>query len=343
MTLTATWTINQYTITFDSDGGSAVSAITQDYQSVVNINAIPTKAGHRFIGWMYLDEYVTSITIPSYDIVLIAKFELIPSSIFNITFDSNGGDDISSLDLQYGDTIPGLQTPTKTGYTFLGWFDYQTDTKFNETTMLARHINLYAKWQINQYQVTYHFNNGATSVNEMLVFNQMIELPENPSRIGYDFLYWSLDYQTPEPIGITTMPANNINIYAIYEVHVNELFILTIQGVKITDIESDKDISVNLNLSLPKGYQFVGWFTEPFGRGEMIDVNNPIIDAHDITLYPYILFNDDQQISSYYQENVTNTMQYTTMNIVIFSIILTSVIGILVKKGYEQKDIKEKH
>jgi hypothetical protein len=177
----------------------------------------------------------------------------------------------------------------------------------------------------------------------MLVFNQTIELPENPSRIGYDFLYWSLDYQTPEPIGITTMPANNINIYAIYEVHVNELIILTIQGVKITDIESDKDISVNLNLSLPKGYQFVGWFTEPFGRGEMIDVNNPIEDAHDITLYPYIIFNDDQQISNYNQETLLNSQKQTTLNIVIFSIFLTSVIGILLKKGYEQKDHKEKH
>jgi uncharacterized repeat protein (TIGR02543 family) len=343
ITLTATWTINSYTITFDSDGGSDISAITQDYQSVVNITEIPMKAGHRFIGWMYLEEYVTSITIPSYDIVLIAIYELIPSSIFNITFDSNGGNDISSLALQYGDTIPDLQTPIKIGYTFLGWFDYHTDTKFNELTMIARHVNLYAKWQINQYQVTYHFNNGSRSFNEMLVFNQMIELPENPSRIGYDFLYWSLDYQTPEPIGITTMPANNINIYAIYEVHINELFILTIQGVKITDIESDKDISVNLNLSLPKGYQFVGWFTEPFGRGEMIDVNNPIEDAHDINLYPYIIFNDDQQISSYHQETVSNSMQNTTTNIVLFSMFLTSVIGILIKKGYEQKDHKEKH
>ena len=343
LTLTATWTVNSYTITFDSDGGSAVSAITQDYQSVVNITEIPMKAGHRFIGWMYLEEYVTSITIPSYDIVLIAIYELIPSSIFNITFDSNGGNDISSLALQYGDTIPDLQTPIKIGYTFLGWFDYHTDTKFNEITMIARHVNLYAKWQINQYQVTYHFNNGSSSLNEMLVFNQMIELPENPSRIGYDFLYWSLDYQTPEPIGITTMPANNINIYAIYEVHVNELFILTIQGVKITDIESDKDISVNLNLSLPKGYQFVGWFTEPFGRGEMIDVNNPIEDAHDITLYPYIIFNDDQQISNYNQETFLNSKQHTTLNIVVFSIFLTSVIGIVLKKGYEQKDHKEKH
>ena len=51
MTITALWTINQYTITFDTDGGSAIAPITQNYNTAITTPADPTKTGYRFAGW----------------------------------------------------------------------------------------------------------------------------------------------------------------------------------------------------------------------------------------------------------------------------------------------------
>ena len=51
MTITALWTINQYTITFDTDGGSTIDPITQNYNTAIVAPADPTKTGYRFAGW----------------------------------------------------------------------------------------------------------------------------------------------------------------------------------------------------------------------------------------------------------------------------------------------------
>ncbi|MFR3993092.1 MAG: InlB B-repeat-containing protein [Angelakisella sp.] len=51
LTLTAKWQINQYTITFDTAGGSEVPSITQDYGTAITPPAAPTRTGYTFVGW----------------------------------------------------------------------------------------------------------------------------------------------------------------------------------------------------------------------------------------------------------------------------------------------------
>ena len=85
MTVTAQWKINQYTITFDTNGGSEIAPITQDYGTAITAPADPTREGYTFIGW---DREIPT-TMPAENITLKAKWKDIEKPTGEIVIGTN--------------------------------------------------------------------------------------------------------------------------------------------------------------------------------------------------------------------------------------------------------------
>ena len=190
----AKWEINQYTITFDTNGGSEIAPITQDYGTQIAAPANPTRKGYTFKGW---DKEIPE-TMPAENITVKAQWEI---NQYTITFDTNGGSDIAPITQDYGTEITAPANPTRKGYTFKGW------DKEIPKTMPAENITVKAQWEINQYTITFDTNGGSEIAPITQDYGTKITVPDNPTRKGYTFKGW--DKEIPE-----TMPAENITITA---------------------------------------------------------------------------------------------------------------------------------
>ena len=134
MTLTAKWTANSYTIAFDTDGGSAIDPITQDYGTAIIAPADPTREGYTFMGW----EPEIPATMPAEDMTITAKWSI---NQYTVTFDTDGGSAVAPITQDYGTDITAPADPTREGYTFIGW------DKAIPTTMPAENMTITAKWK----------------------------------------------------------------------------------------------------------------------------------------------------------------------------------------------------
>ena len=84
MTITAQWTINQYTIHFNTNGGTPIPDITQNYNTNVTSPANPTKTGYTFAGW---DKSIPA-TMPAYSQTINANWTI---NSYKITFKDSDG------------------------------------------------------------------------------------------------------------------------------------------------------------------------------------------------------------------------------------------------------------
>ena len=243
MTVKAQWEINQYTIAFDTNGGSEIAPITQDYGTEITAPDNPTRKGYTFKGW---DKEIPE-TMPAENITVKAQWEI---NQYTITFDTNGGSEIAPITQDYGTEITAPANPTRKGYTFKGW------NKEIPKTMPAENITVKAQWEINQYTITFDTNGGSEIAPITQDYGTEITAPADPTRKGYTFKGW--DKEIPE-----TMPADNITVKAQWEINQYTIAFDTNGGSEIAPITQDYGTEITApDNPTRKGYTFKGWDKE---------------------------------------------------------------------------------
>ena len=239
----AKWEINQYTITFDTNGGSEIAPITQDYGTEITAPDNPTRKGYTFKGW---DKEIPE-TMPAENITVKAQWKI---NQYTIAFDTNGGSEIAPITQDYGTEITAPDNPTRKGYTFKGW-----DKEIPET-MPAENITVKAQWKINQYTIAFDTNGGSEIAPITQDYGTEITAPDNPTRKGYTFKGW--DKEIPE-----TMPAENITVKAQWKINQYTIAFDTNGGSEIAPITQDYGTEITApDNPTRKGYTFKGWDKE---------------------------------------------------------------------------------
>ena len=193
--------LKQYTVTFNSNGGSGVDSQTITEGNKVQKPNDPTRAGHTFAGWtLNGNNYDFSKAVTS-DITLIAKWTEIIKNNYTVTFNSNGGSSIGSQTVTEGNKVQRPSDPTKTGHRFAGWTLNGSAYDFNSA--VTGNITLVANWTQKSYSVT------ATAADQTSPFSRVLSVYEEGTKITVK----TIQYSDGTTLCQGTNP--NVNYYAI--------------------------------------------------------------------------------------------------------------------------------
>ena len=225
ISLKARWNVNTYSITFDANGGTVDSpSMNVTYNTEFTLPT-PTKTGHTFDGW-YIGNVMMQDGTWSYTSNLILTAKWTPKT-YSMTFDANGGTvDSTSMNVVYGSQYT-LPTPTRTGYTFNGWYIGTTLVEAG-TWNYTDNVTLVANWVVNQYNVTlgntqykesivvtYDYNyGGITPTTLTLSSGDVLSYPTMPTRSGYVFTGWYTDSACTTRYNFNGSITNDMTLYA---------------------------------------------------------------------------------------------------------------------------------
>ena len=180
ITYVAQWSINQYTITFDTDCGSEIAPVTQDYASEVPFPDEPTKEGYTFVGW---DKEIPS-TMPAEDMTITAQWSV---NQYTITFDTNGGEEMETVLVDYLQSIE-ISDPQRPYYIFVGWVVKDEDGNQLElmpVQMPALNLVFEAQWELDLAAVK----------DSLITYLSSISVPIFDSEAKHTYILSECDYQ----------------------------------------------------------------------------------------------------------------------------------------------------
>ncbi|MDO5569686.1 MAG: InlB B-repeat-containing protein [bacterium] len=191
--------MKQYVVTFNTDGGSLIDNQVVNVGGVVTKPDNPIKDGYLFSYWEVNGHAFDFSEVIWNDIELLAKWvEKIDDANYVVNFDTDGGNIIASKVVN--DEFV-FDTPTKDGYTFLGW--YLDDVLINDISQINDSVVLVAKWEKKNLIHTVSFVNDNTVISLQTVNdNELVEEPILEEKLEYQFLGWynngvKWDFKTP--------------------------------------------------------------------------------------------------------------------------------------------------
>ncbi|WP_230496021.1 InlB B-repeat-containing protein, partial [Pseudoneobacillus rhizosphaerae] len=266
-TLYAKWTINQYTVSFNSNGGSAVTPVTTNYNTSISDPTPPTRTGYSFNGWFkeagLTTEWNFATDKVTQDTTLYAKWTI---NQYTVSFDVDGGNVIASQTVNHGDKAVEPAQPTKTGFTFAGWYtDNKYTTQFDfANTSITSNKTIYVKWSINQYTVSFNSNGGSAVTPVITNYNTSITAPTPPTRTGYTFNGWFKDAGlTTEWDFATDKVTQDTALHAKWTINQYTVSFNSNGGSGVTQITTNYNTSITAPTPPTRtGYTFNGWFKE---------------------------------------------------------------------------------
>ena len=295
-TLYARWTAKTYTVTFNANGGETpTESKSVTYAATYGDLPTPTRTGYTFAGWYTAKsggtkiEASSTVSITS-EQTLYARWT---AKTYTVTFDANGGTvSTSSKSVTYDATYGDLPEPTRTGYTFDGWYTAESGgTKIEESTKVSitSAQTLYARWTAKTYTVTFNANGGTPSTTSKSVTYDATygDLPM-PTRAGYTFAGW----YTAVSGGTKIEASSTVSITSaqtLYARWVAKTYTVTFNANGGAVSPSSKSVTHaspygDLPTPMRTGYTFAGWYTAESG-GTKIEASLTVSITSAQTLY----------------------------------------------------------
>lgn len=193
-----------YTVTFNSNGGSAVASVDVAAGQSINLDDYITDNNGEsyFYGW-YLDAELSQRApaqfSPSSDVTLYAAWGAV--ELYTLSFDSCGGSAVEAQQYTAYEYLSRPADPQREGYRFDGWYwdaQYSKEFIFKSNTMLASDITVYAKW-VKLYTLTFE-TNGSDAIESIVVEEgTAVSAPADPVRENYVFDGWFADEGLTQP------------------------------------------------------------------------------------------------------------------------------------------------
>ena len=272
--LTLTLTADKlYTVTMDTAGGDPIRPIQYTVESEAFQLPTPIRTGYIFLGWTGegITEPQKTIEIPqggTGDRTYTANWQVIEYTIITLLEGGNAGS--SQVYFYTVEQTVTLPTPTRTGYTFLGWTGEGITTPQPNVTIPKGSTGdktYIENWELTEYNITMDLNGGSGETTLLYtVIDDEFALP-TPTRHGYEFVGWTGEgITTPQtsvkiPKGSTGNKAYTAN----WQVIEYTITLDTNGGPVVSPIKYTVEDTFTLPYILRPGYEFAGWTLDGSG------------------------------------------------------------------------------